>query len=95
MSETMETTEAETKVDFEHYVQATKEIVESFRDELAEHTAELTRYDIQTDKAPVGGGRSGLSVTETKASADPQRHAELHRIRVACDNFINALSGNY
>ena len=88
-------TEAETKVDFEHYVTATREIVESFRDVLAEHTAELTHYDIQTDKDPVGFGPSGLSVKESKASADPQRHAELHRIRMACDNFLNALNGTY
>jgi hypothetical protein len=90
MSDILET-EAETKVDFEHYVTATKELVESFRDELAEHTAELVHFDINV----ISGGRGGVSVTDTKASADPQRHAELHRIRVACDNFINALNGNY
>jgi hypothetical protein len=61
MSETIETTDAETKVDFEHYVQATKEIVESFRDELAEHTAELTR-------AKIGNISVGASVELPAAS---------------------------
>ena len=80
-------TEAETKVDFEHYVTATREIVELFRDVLAEHTAELTRTKIDLKK--------GASVELPAASHDPQRHAELHRIRMACDNFINALNGAY
>jgi hypothetical protein len=87
MSDILET-EAETKVDFEHYVTATREIVESFRNELAEHTAELTR-------AKIGNISVGASVELPAASHDPQRHAELHRIRVACDSFLNALSGNY
>jgi hypothetical protein len=81
MSETME-------ADFEHYAQATKEIAESCRDVLAEHTADLTR-------AKIGDISDGASVKLPAASHDPQRHAELHRIRVACDNFINALNGAY
>ena len=91
----MEMTEAETKVDFEHYVTATREIVESFRDELAEETSRLTHYAIDTDKNPVGFGNSGLSVTPTLASLDPEKHAHLHRMRVASDNFLAALAGQY
>ena len=81
----------ETEVGFEHYVTATKKIVEEFRDKLAEHTAELVHCEVKI----IGGGRGGVSVADTKASTDPQRHAELHRIRIACDNFLlNALAGN-
>jgi hypothetical protein len=88
MSDIVEAETGETKVDFEHYVTATKGIVESFRDVLAEHTAELTQ-------AKIGNISVGASVELPAASRDPQRHAELHRIRMACDNFLAALAGQY
>ena len=69
----------EAEVDFEHYVTATREIVEEFRDELARHTAKLHQEAIAL------GGQGG----------SPQQAAELHRMRLACDNFLNALAGNY
>jgi hypothetical protein len=74
MSDTMET-----EIDFEHYVTATREIVEEFRDELSKHTAELHQ------EAIAFGGQGG----------DPQQAAELHRRRIGCDNFLNCLVGNF
>ena len=64
---------------FEHYVAATHEIVEEFRDELSKHTAKLHQDAIDH------GGQVG----------DPQQAAELHRLRIGCDNFLNVLAGNY
>jgi hypothetical protein len=32
---------------------------------------------------------------EKSEGFDPQRHGHLHRIQVAADNFLNALSGQY
>jgi hypothetical protein len=71
--------ETEAEVDFEHYVTAAKEIIEDFRDVLAVHTAQLHQ------KAIEAGGHVG----------SPQEAAELHRLRLACDNFLNALVGNF
>jgi hypothetical protein len=71
----------ETEVDFEHYVTATKEIVEEFRDVLARHRAKLDQEAI---------ARSGQTGPDHIKEA-----AELHRLRIGCDNFINALVGNY
>jgi hypothetical protein len=76
MSDIMET---EPTVKFEHYVAATREIVEEFRDELSKHTAKL-----QQDAIALGGH-----------ACDPQEAAELHRLRIGCDNFLNVLAGNY
>jgi hypothetical protein len=74
MSDTMET-----EIDFEHYVTATREVVEEFRDVLARHTAKLHQEAIE---------RSGQG-------GDPQQAAELHRLRIGCDNFLNVLVGNF
>jgi hypothetical protein len=53
--------------DFEHYVEATRQVVEEFRDDvLAPHMAKMTKAD-----------------------------TNLHRLRVASDNFVNALNGQY
>jgi hypothetical protein len=69
----------ETEVDFEHYITATREIVEEFRDELSKRTAKLHQ------KAIEAGGQVG----------SPQEAAELHRLHLACNNFLNALVGNF
>jgi hypothetical protein len=68
----------EQEVKFEHYVAATREIVEEFRDELAKHTAKLHQ--------------EAIALGETRS---PQEAAELHRLRIGCDNFLNVLAGNY
>ena len=71
----------DTEVDFAHYVTATQEIVEEFRDVLARHTAKLHQ------EAIAFGGQTGPD--HIKAAA------ELHRLRIGCDNFLNVLMGNY
>jgi hypothetical protein len=78
----------ETEIDFEHYVTATREIVEEFRQLLDEKTAELTRALHEPNKW-------GESMTMPKAADDPQHHANLHRMRMVCDHFLNVLAGNY
>jgi hypothetical protein len=53
--------------DFEHYVEATRLIIEEFHDDvLAPHMAKMPKAD-----------------------------TNLHRLRVASDNFLNALNGQY
>ena len=42
----------DTDVDFEHYVTATREIVEEFRDVLARHTAQLQQEAIALGGQP-------------------------------------------
>jgi hypothetical protein len=64
MTDTMET---EPAVNFEHYVAATLQIVEEFRDVLVDHTAELEQKAIAT------GGQAAV----------PQHQAQMHRLRVA------------
>jgi hypothetical protein len=71
--------ETETEVDFDHYVTAIRELVEDFRYELHRHRAKLHQ------KAIEAGGQVG----------NPQEAAELHRLHMACDNFLNALVGNF
>jgi hypothetical protein len=78
---------------FEHYVEATRQVVEEFRDVLAEHHAGLVHYDIELNKGQ--GPYKGASVVSTKASDDPQHAAHVHRMRLACDQFLNALNGQY
>lgn len=73
--------ELENQTKFEHYVQATGEIVEEFRDVLAAHTAKLDQ------KAIALGGQTGPGHIAEKA--------QLHRLRIGCDNFLNVLMGNY
>jgi hypothetical protein len=70
----------DTEIDFAHYVTATQEIVEEFRDVLARHTAKLHQEAIA-----LGGGQT----------RSPQEAAELHRLRIGCDNFLNVSAGNY
>jgi hypothetical protein len=74
---TNQETTMEVQPDFEHYVEAIRGIVEEFRDVLAVHTAKLHQ------EAIARGGQAG----------SPQEAAELHRLRIACDHFLNALSG--
>ena len=59
----------------------TQKIVEEFRDVLARRTAKLHQ------EAIAFGGQTGPD--HIKAAA------ELHRLRIGCDNFLNVLMGNY
>jgi hypothetical protein len=74
--------EAKKEPDFQHFVQATREIVEEFRDLLSEHTAELQRAKIEINS-------KGVSLTMPAANDDPQRHAYLHRLRTVCSSTVN------
>jgi hypothetical protein len=76
------------EVSFEHYVAAVQQVVEEFRQLLDEATAELTRALHEPNKR-------GESMTMPKAADDPQHHAKLHRMRLACDHFLNALKDQY
>jgi hypothetical protein len=74
-----DTIETEAEIDFDHYVTAIRELVEDFRDQLFQHAAKLHQ------KAIEAGGQVG----------NAQDAAELHRLHLACDNFLNALVGNF
>jgi hypothetical protein len=74
-------TTLENRPNFEHYVQATYEIAVEFRDVLAAHIAKLHQEAIDR-----GGQNSPDHIQEA---------AELHRLRIGCDNFLNVLAGNY
>ena len=77
----MSDTAIEQEVDFEHYVTATQKIVDEFRDVLARRTAKLHQEAIAS-----GGNTSPEHIAEK---------AELHRLRIGCDNFLNCLVGNF
>jgi hypothetical protein len=70
-----------------HYVQATGEIVEEFRQYLNEETDRMTRVTSRQL------GR-GYEFGEAKAQFDPEKHAHLHQLKLAADNFPNVLMGN-
>jgi hypothetical protein len=76
------------KVNFDHYIAAAIQLVEEFRDELHVETARLTQAKIDISN-------NGCSIELPQAHYDPGRHAFLHRLRIASDNFLSVLSGNY
>jgi hypothetical protein len=65
-----------------------KAVVEEFRDFLAEYHAQLVHPEMK-----ITG--NGIAVEMPKAAADPQKVSEVHRLRMACDHFVNALSGKW
>jgi hypothetical protein len=79
--EILEEPELENQPTFAHYIQATGEIVEEFRDVLVEHTVKLQQ------EATARGGNTGPDHIREAAA--------LHRLRIGCDNFLNVLMGNY
>jgi hypothetical protein len=84
----LEEPELENKPTLGHYVQATGEIVEEFRQYLNKETDRMTRVTSRQL------GRD-YEFGEAKAQLDPEMHAHLHRLKIAADNFLNALMGNY
>jgi hypothetical protein len=70
------------EITIEQAIEMTDGVVSELRDMLQEHLADLRAVNITTDRA---------TVPESKASADPQRAGHMHRLAVACDNFVNAL----
>ena len=75
------------------YIAATAKVVAELRDFLRDHHDDLINFKIELDKSPKGGGFSGLSVEPTKASADPQYAAEIRRLEIASDSYLNTLRG--
>jgi hypothetical protein len=69
----------EPEIKFEHYVAATLQICEEFRDVLVEHTGELLQKAIAT------GGQAAV----------PAYQSRVHRMRVALDNLVNCLNDVY
>jgi hypothetical protein len=77
--------------DFDNYMRRAVSSVEELRDLVFAHHAELVRCGIKV----IGGGRGGVSATDTKSSADPAAAAEFHRLKIAAEGFLNACRGNY
>jgi hypothetical protein len=65
-----------------------KAVVEEFRDFLAEYHAQLVHPEMK-----ING--HGIAMEMPKAAADPQKVSEVHRLRMACDHFVNALAGKW
>jgi hypothetical protein len=53
---------------------------------LAEYHAQLVQPKIEINKF-------GVAVEMPKGTDEPQKVAEVHRLRMACDHFVNALVG--
>jgi hypothetical protein len=83
-----EETDQPNKPNLGHWVQAMGETVEEFREYLNRETDRLTRV-----KSRQLG--QNYEFGEAKAQLDPEMHAHLHRLKIAADNFLNALMGNY
>jgi hypothetical protein len=67
------------EIKFEHYVKATLQVCEEFRDVMVEHMESLLQEAINTS------GRSGV----------PAHQNKMHRMRMALDNVCNALRDVY
>jgi hypothetical protein len=80
--------EEEPQVALGHYVQAAGEILEEFSQRLGEEIDRLTRVKSQQL------GRD-YQFGSALAQLDPATHARVHQLRIATDNFLNALTGNY
>jgi hypothetical protein len=65
-----------------------KAVVEEFRDFLAEYHTRLVHPEMKIH------GR-GIAMEMPQAAADPQKVSEVHRLRMACDHFVNALAGQW
>jgi hypothetical protein len=70
------------------YVEAAASVVEELRDFLSAHYLDLT-------KPPMTKGAHGFHGELPAAADDPGYAANIHRLKVACDNFINAMRGNW
>ena len=71
--------ETDPEIKFEHYVKATLQVCEEFRDVMVEHMESQLQEAIRTS------GRSGV----------PAHTAKMHRMRTALDNVCNALRDVY
>jgi hypothetical protein len=88
MSDIVET-EIELKAeDLDKYVEAAASIAEELRDFLSGHYADITKAHHEPNKW-------GESLTMPAAYDAPEYAGNIHRLKVACDNFVNAMRGNY
>ena len=72
----------------EDYLAAAASVAEELRDFLSRHYADLTT-PAMTMKIHGQGGEMPA------AAQDPQYAANIHRLKVACENFVNAMRGHY
>jgi hypothetical protein len=88
MSDIVET-EIELKAeDLDKYVEAAASIAEELRDFLSGHYADITKAHHEPNKW-------GESLTMPAAYDAPEYAGNIHRLKVACDNYINAMRGNW
>jgi hypothetical protein len=62
---------------------------EIFRDLLSAETARLQQAKIEHS------GLHAAKLTMPEMATDPEHYARLHRMRMAADHFLSALSGQY
>jgi hypothetical protein len=80
---TTSTESGEPQVSIEDATRMVRDVVDEFRELLLSHLTDLHATTITTEHA---------TIPVSKASQDPQRTAHLHRLAVACDQFINTLN---
>jgi hypothetical protein len=86
MSDTLET-EVELKVeDLDQYIEAAASVVEELRDFLNQHYVDLTKPKMVMRVHGQGGEMPA-------AASDPAYAGPIHRYKVACDSFCNAMRG--
>jgi hypothetical protein len=74
--------------DLDKYVEAAATIAEELRDFLSQHYEDLT-------KPRMTKGQHGYHGEMPAAADDPAYAGNIHRLKVACDNFVNAMRGNW
>ena len=72
----------------EDYLIAAASVVEELRDFLSGHYADITRAHHEPNKW-------GESLTMPAAYEAPEYAGNIHRLKVACENFVNAMRGQY
>lgn len=76
----------DTEISIDQAIQLASGVVTEVRDLVRDHLADLHAVTVTTDHA---------TVPISKANADPQHAAHMHRLQFACDTFINAVNGRY
>jgi hypothetical protein len=73
------------------YLAAAASVAEELRDFLFAHHADLIACRIEVDRP---GMRSGVVMGMPAAYNDPAYAGRIHNLKIASDNYINALRGN-
>ena len=88
MTDTIEA-EIELKIeDLDKYLAAATHIVEELRDFLSAHYLEITKPNMTF-------GGHGYHGEMPAAYEAPEYAGNIHRLKVACENFVNAMRGQY